>query len=239
VPIAATDWNEVTALATCGLVVGVAVALWGVWAARDAAQKDLIATREAAAAAERATRLQVEASYRPLLIDVPRFGPITPDMESFPDTEGGEGPSPLERSEMPNRINVQIGPRLWVKCDPREPYVELEDEPACVSVPLRNVGWGLAVVDEAVRVGVADQIYAVFVDRPRVPPGETTRVTVLFTPAYRADEATGFTLTVPYADFVGRQVTEAAVSLLEEESGVWRVESVDHVHPDDGSREQA
>jgi hypothetical protein len=200
---AAVDWNEVTAIGTWALLGGVIVAALGIKAARQAAQDDL------------------RASYRPLLIDVPRWGPVTADMESY--REG----SPAVTSGQ-NVVGVETGHRVWTEIDPREPYVELSQTRGIVSVPLRNVGRGLAVLNAAaVVVGVADSIETVVVDRPRVPPGETTRVTAYFKPSQDAEQASGFSVVVPYADFAGTQKTEATVLLLEETADAWRVSDIE------------
>jgi hypothetical protein len=156
---------------------------------------------------------------------VPRWGPVTADMESY------RGGPPTEASG-PKVVAVETGHGEWREIDPREPYVDLLHTPAIVSVPLRNVGRGLAVLDApAVTVDLADQLENVVVDRPRVPPGETTRVTAYFTLARSAEQATGFTVVVPYSDFAGEQQTEAKIALLEEKEDVWRVAHIDQFDP--------
>jgi hypothetical protein len=106
-----------------------------------------------------------------------------------------------------------------------------------VSVPLRNVGRGLAVINTdgvfiegpalGGRQGVA------LVRRERVAAGGTTRVTVRASVIVGSDRLTPgdrWVMTVPYADFAGRQRTVAVVSLscLLEPDGPWHVVDVDN-----------
>jgi hypothetical protein len=81
--MAATDWNEVTAIATGALaVLTFLLVIAAILAARYAksdietqlktSAEDLRATREATQTAQAMAQRQIEASHRPLLIDVPR-----------------------------------------------------------------------------------------------------------------------------------------------------------------------
>ena len=87
---AAIDWGEVTALATAALVF--AAALAALYAKRDidahlqTSAEDLHATREATKAAQEAAQRQLRASYRPLLIDLPAYGPIDENDEALEGT---------------------------------------------------------------------------------------------------------------------------------------------------------
>ncbi len=98
--------------------------------------------------------------------------------------------------------------------DPREVYVALSGPRINVAVPLRNVGNGLAVIHPAQvqllgprmlpqRVGE----YVTKIERPRVPPGETTRI--LHAPTISATEMADYpwnlTMRVPYWDFAGEE----------------------------------
>lgn len=62
------DWVEMTAIATTVLASGLGLTAIGVVVTSKAAKDDLIATRDAAQA-------QIEASHRPLLIDVTPTAP--------------------------------------------------------------------------------------------------------------------------------------------------------------------
>jgi hypothetical protein len=88
--MAATDWNEVTAIATGALaVLTFLLVIAAILAARYAksdietqlktSAEDLRATREATQTAQAMAQRQIDASHRPLLIDVPPDGPISYD----------------------------------------------------------------------------------------------------------------------------------------------------------------
>ena len=101
--------------------------------------------------------------------------------------------------------------------DPRIVYVN--PEKGYVGIPLRNVGAGLAVVDdEGLEVrGLDGQLEDVTVDRPRVPPGETTRVNIALLLA-EGEEAKVFSVTIPYGDLAGEQNTDVTVHLRRSEA---------------------
>jgi hypothetical protein len=94
-----------------------------------------------------------------------------------------------------------------------------------LSVPLRNVGRGLAVIDrDGVRIESRNiptdlryPLQAVFVSRVRVPGNETTRVTIDVRPNHidqkALTSANWWTITVPYTDFAGRQRTAAKIEI--------------------------
>jgi hypothetical protein len=221
--IATDHWSEVTAIATCVLAAGVIVAVWGVWETRTAAQSDLTATREAATAAEAAARRQIEASYRPLLIEVLRHGPIGPDMEAF------ENPTPSHRAILPKIIDISVG-ALTRSIDPRAVHVEGANGVAYVSVPLRNVGLGLAELHEGT-IGVwleGAEVHDTSVKRARVPPGETTRVSCSLTIGDTSD-LSRFSIQVPYWDLAGGQGAAAAVYLRQTSADTWEVEDVEQL----------
>jgi hypothetical protein len=121
------DWNEFTAIATGVLALGLIPTAIGIWitykAATDdlhatqraaelalmASREELQATREATQTAQAMAQRQLEASYRPLLIDVVPSGPISAS----------------------DPIEVGVGKRIKVKFpgghsdnfDPRQIYV--------------------------------------------------------------------------------------------------------------------
>jgi hypothetical protein len=123
------NWNEVTAIATGVLALGLIPTAIGIWVTYKAATDDLHATQDAAEAAQQASRdelqatreatqtaqvmaqCQIEASYRPLLIDVVPSGPI-----SVID--------PLMIGS-PRRIKVEFPGGHSGAFDPRQIYVAL------------------------------------------------------------------------------------------------------------------
>jgi hypothetical protein len=225
------DWSEVTAWATVALNGGVFVAVLSVRQDRRAADRSAAATRQATEQAKQAARearedarRQLEASYRPLLIEVLRNGPVTPDMEARTEQR-------LHAMTLPPTLEIEIGDAVWEPIDPRAVFVKVLHTEAIVSVPLRNIGRGLAVIKEgAVSLnGPVRSIDRVRVERPRVPPGETARITVSFTPSAHAEEATGFAVHVPYSDFAEGQATQAMIALSESSDGDWRVDHVEQL----------
>ncbi len=217
--VAAIDWSEVTALATGALVlVTVAlVAAAGVaalYAKRDidahlkTAADDLHATREATKAAQEGAQRQLRASYRPLLIELPPYGPAD---ENDPVLEAG----PAE-----GRVPLRFPGGHEGLAEPRGVYVALSGPRINVSVLLRNVGNGLAVI-HPMQVQLLGQRmlpqrlgeFLTVVERPRVPPGETTRI--LHAPTINHTEMADYpwvlTLRVPYWDFA---VEEGWVALI-------------------------
>jgi hypothetical protein len=206
------NWDEVTALATVVLAIGVPPAVWAAFRANRAAQDDLTATRGAATAAETAAHRQIEASFRPLLADVIRKGPVTDDMEAF--NAAGRW-----------RINIEIGDQN-LDIDPRIVWVTTTPEHTYFSVPMRNVGNGLAVINEHdVSVLGARCINEVQIRRPRVPPGETTRITCVFT-ADVPGAVESLLVNIPYTDFDEGQQLAASILIRRTSDGLWKVDSV-------------
>jgi hypothetical protein len=207
-PWLGVEWAAVTAIATAVLVAGIAVTLWGVSVTRKAATADLEATQS-----------QLRASYRPLLIEVLRDGPITPDMEATPNRHGQRG------EDMPAVIELNLaGAGMFI--DPRRVFVD--PSKGYVSVPLRNVGAGLAVLDpDALAVGgLQCEVDETTVDRPRVPPGETTRVNLALM-LVEGEEAKRFSVHVPYTDLAGEQRTKVEVYLRRSDNR-WEIEHLEH-----------
>jgi hypothetical protein len=104
-----------------------------------------------------------------------------------------------------------------------------------VSVPLRNVGRGLAVIDgsevEIKGAGIAHPEYRT-IQRYHVPVGETTRTDLIL--RYERDDTIGrgtaWQLSVPYVDFAGQQRTVAQIQIVDrgdDVKGPWLVERVD------------
>jgi hypothetical protein len=227
--IPATDWAEVTALATVGLaLLTLALVTAAVVAAHYAKQdvdahlrtsaEDLKATREATEAAQRAVQRQIEASHRPLLIDV---------------TETTSKPSDLD-PEHDVLLTFHNGEHV-AQTDWRHVYVGYTPGRIFVAVPLRNVGSGVAVLDTAgVRVtgdGIDKQPMDQAIHRERVPPGETTRILCAHNvkPSVKRRR---LQVLVPYQDFAGSQATVADVRLVCGDDDQWHVQSVTPVAPD-------
>jgi hypothetical protein len=156
-----------------------------------------------------------------LLIEVLREGPVTPDMGA------NENPTIQHRAILPWVASVTIGVTgPTVSIDPRTVYVDLTE--GWVSVPLRNVGRGLAVVHEVgARVDYLpfDELETT-VTRPRVPPGETTRVNfrVSEAPEYRRH----LSIRVPYTDLGLEQKEDVMVLLTRSPDDHWEVAAMVH-----------
>jgi hypothetical protein len=168
--------------------------------------------REAAAAERDLLRRQLAAGYRPLLVDVLTTAPVPDDMDL--------------------RLDVAQQP---IEFDPRTVFVEVDAAKVFISVPLRNVGRGLAVLD---RSGVeisgpglgAPERRAV--QRRHVPVHETTRIDIIAVHAVPEPTPTGtvWELRVPYADLAGTQRTVVRLQLVchgDDVQGPWLVEHVD------------
>jgi hypothetical protein len=187
---------------------------------------DLSTTREATAAAQAAVQRQIEASYRPLLIDIPPYGPIDPN-------------DPLIPTDSP-RIRLDFPGGHTDDADPRQVYVALSGSVVNIAVPLRNVGQGLAVIDPNTitvfgqRIGSME---APVVQRKRIPRGEITRI--LCTPRLTSPslEVAQYPWTlevrVPYCDFVGGQGAVVVVYLEQRFSdSEWTLRDIEQVAPD-------
>lgn len=196
-------------------------------------------TRQVRADAQREIDImqrQLEAEHRPLLIEVLPSGPILPDMGARPNPNI----APHRQGEQPFSIEIKFGQREGVEIDPRLVSVRLEGGAAYVSVPLRNVGRGLAVIDPASidLHGVAlGQVSWRVARRQRVPIGETTRIEVAAhcQVGVPIEQAEDWCLDVRYADFAGEQLTHAKISLNcpDGPQGAWYVIGVDQKLVDD------
>lgn len=187
---------------------------------------------------------QVGSGYRPLLVDVLTTAPAPDDMGALCDADIGQGPSATVHYS---------GPVVWTKLpgterrpfDPRTVFVLFEGGRIFLSVPLRNVGRGLAVIDgEGVELAgsLVGELRHRSIQRYHVPVGETTRID-LITAAHRWDHSYevmpgrvmfGITwdFAVPYTDFAGQQRTTARVQIVcrgEQVEGPWLVERVDQL----------
>jgi hypothetical protein len=143
---------------------------------------------------------QLEASYRPLLIDVVPSGPVSDNDAVLIASQG--------------RINVEFPGGHSEAFDPRQIYIGLGGGRINLAVPLRNVGNGVAAILPALIWVVGQRIGAMEgcnVQSKLVPPGETTRIVCAprLTQLEIADYPWSVILHVPYQDFAGGQVTIA------------------------------
>jgi hypothetical protein len=231
---AATDWTEITAEATIALaavsaVLAVAAIVAAVFTSRGlhTAAADLRATQESTTVAQEMAQRQIEASYRPLLIDVAPYGPVDPN-------------DPLVPADEP-RIRLDFPGGHTDVADPRQIYVHLSGPRANIAIPLRNVGQGLAIVDPALvsvygqRIG---EMGPPVVQRKRIPPGEITRI--LCTPRLVSAglEVATYPWTlevrVQYSDFIGGQGAVVVIYLEKQWSDTeWLLRDVEQIPPDE------
>ena len=179
----------------------------------------VLATRAATANARRAAAAELEvlqrqlaAGYRPVLVDVLTTAPAPDDMDA--------------------RLDVAQQPQDF---DPRTVFVKVDDAKVFISVPLRNVGRGLAVIDRS-GVGISGPSIGEpehrAVQRNHIPVGETTRIDVITAHAVEEPIPSGtiWELRVPYADFAGAQRTVVGLQIVcrgDDARGPWLVERVD------------
>ena len=197
---------------------------------------------------------QVGSGYRPLLVDVLTSAPAPDDMGAEYDVEWQQGP---------NASVHESGPVVWTKLpamerkmfDPRTAFVLFQGGKIFLSIPLRNVGRGLAVIDgDGVKLTgslIGDTEWRT-IQRHHVPVGETTRIDFI-TVAHRWDHSyevvpgrvmfgIAWELAVPYLDFAGEQRTIARVQIVcrgEQIEGPWLVERVDQESPNEDEETSA
>ncbi len=232
--LAATDWAQTTAEATVALAVvtgalavAAIIAAAFTWRGLRTAAEDLRATQDATTVAQEMAQRQIEASYRPLLIDVPPYGPIDPS-------------DPLVPADEP-RIRLDFPGGHSDVADPRQIYVHLSGPRANIAIPLRNVGQGLAVVDPALvsvygqRIG---EMEPPVVQRKRIPPGEITRILCVPRLVSAGLEVARYPWTlevrVPYSDFIGGQGAVVVIYLEQQLSDTeWLLKDVEQIPPDE------
>jgi hypothetical protein len=175
-------------------------------------------------------RQRVEAGGRPVLADVLLTAPVPADMGA---EEGTAGPT-IETS-LPG-----IQPR---RIDPRRPFVAFEGDKVYLSVPLRNVGGGLAVIDAgavALTGSLVGELEYRAVQREHVPVGETTRIDLIAgrLPGEPTDPSdTTWELTVPYSDPGQGQRTVARLQITGRGED-WFIEHVEQEPVRDHSEER-
>ena len=178
-----------------------------------------------------ALRRQFGAEHRPLLVDVLTSAPVPVDMGAQVDAppEYVAASSPWIETRFPG-----FEPEHF---DPRTVFVKFTGGMIYISVPLRNVGRGLAVIDcggvEIEGAGIARAEYMT-IQRYHVPVDETTRIDLIM--RYVRDDTIGrgtqWLLNVPYVDFAGQQRTVAKIQIVnrsDDVHGPWAVERVDQV----------
>ena len=162
------------------------------------------------------------AEHRPLLVDVLSSAPVPRDMDTRASAFPGLEPRPF---------------------DPRTVFVAFEAEKIYVSVPLRNVGRGLAVVDGggvALAGPLVGNVEYRTVQREHVPVEETTRIDLIAIylteqgsdPSEQGSTMRGIAwqLTVPYSDFAGQQRALARLQIVcrgGDITGPWLVDRVE------------
>ncbi len=209
---ALADATLVLAAATVALAV---ISVRGIRSARADVTRQIDAMRTATYEQLAAAREELDAAHRPLLIEVFANGPIYPDMGARSNPSISRAPG----REISETIALRFDGTAPSEIDPRFVFVHFERGMAFISVPLRNVGRGLAVVVESDIAANGDALYDLkappSASRVRVPIGETTRVNIIV--RQQAGVAVGagdqWTITVPYTDFAGRQRSVARVVL--------------------------
>jgi hypothetical protein len=176
----------------------------------EATREGVQVAREQAQAAQRHAQTvqdQVEAARRPLLIDV---------------TENATGPSDLDPDQFVE-LDFGVGPPV-TGVDWRRAFVDCSESHIRVALPLRNVGAGVAVIEEAgseldgraeERALLDGEPKRMAIHRERVAPGETTRILCVGERVGDDDSyrPTSLEVGVRYGDYLGGQRTLARVSL--------------------------
>jgi hypothetical protein len=152
---------------------------------------------------------QFGAGHRPLLVDVLTTASPPDDMGALygittqpTPNNYVDHPGPVIETEFPGHEPTFFDPRII--------FVQFQSALIYISVPLRNVGRGLAVIDgDGVEIegpGIAHR-EDLAIQREHVPVGETTRVNLIL--RYVRDDTIGrdtrWLLSVPCVDFGGQQ----------------------------------
>jgi hypothetical protein len=239
---------DLTATATL-ILAGITLALAiGTVALVVVTRQGTTQAREHAKAELKVLERQVGAGYRPLLVDVLTAAPATPDMGAEMNVQA--------RSR--GQDVVYSGPTVETKLpgieparfDPRMAFVLFQAGKIYLSVPLRNVGRGLAAIDGGgveLAGSMVGQLEYRTIEREHVPVGETTRIDLITVylrqPASDLAEqghtlrGISWRLTVPYRDFAGEQRTVARLQIVcrgDDVNGPWLVERADQ----ESSRDQ-
>jgi hypothetical protein len=155
-----------------------------------------------------------------VLIEVLRNGPITPDMEAF------DNPDPKELAALPKFVELTLGPKR--KVDPRLADVVFDNRFTYVSVPLRNIGRGLATVTAVVTTKEGDTVTGWQATRPNVPPGETTRVDFILDIGGPEQQPQELSFLVAYSDIEDGKPVGARVTLEQDaRTDKWHIARVE------------
>lgn len=203
------------------------------------ASQEIAAAKDAADRQVTEMRSQLDAANRPLLIEVDPNGPIYADMGA----RANPNIRPRSEGSVPETITVRFG-LADVELDPRETYVTFTGGLAHVSVPLRNVGRGLACIHspgirfEGENIPGTEWLH---VRRERVPTGESTRISLIvrYPPGIdipsldSRSETRPWVIHVPYMDFAGRQPAYTSIHLTratnDSADGGWLVTNVEQI----------
>lgn len=212
-----TDWitaisTLVLALFTIALVVVTGLTVRHAQRAYNAERIDAIKDRDTQL---KAIGAQIMAQYRPTLIEVQPSGPIYPEMGAQTTPTGQQ------------LLDFQFG-TFKEKVDPRVPFVHLTPTEIIISFALRNVGFGLAIIDpEKVRFfGPEIAAFALpEVHRPRVPVGETARLDfqARFKSPGTMPRLEDWVFYVEYTDYRGLQPIVAGFGLRQDPMDQWYV----------------
>ena len=207
-------------------------------------------TRQARGAAADELKMlarQVGSTYRPLLVDVLPEAPALPDMGALYDVT--EQPNPNAYIKHPGPVVQTRLPGLApTYFDPRTTFVSFQGAQIFISVALRNVGNGMAVIDDD-GIALSGPMVGGFrwrlAQHYHVPVAESTRIDIVVT--YVREEATElatragtlrgvkWNLVVPYHDFAGEQPAKVRLEIVcrgDEVSGPWEVGSAVQVTDD-------
>lgn len=218
---------------TLALVVATVALVWATRAGTAEARRDAKAELDL-------LQRQIGAGYRPLLVDVLLGAPTPPDMGARQLTvQLGDDPTARGAAMRVETKLPGIEPTL---IDPRSVFVLFQAMKIYISVPLRNVGRGLAVIDGGnveLRGPLVGALEYRTIQRYHVPVGETTRIDLIAT--YLRQQARDLTtqghtlrgivweLLVPYTDFAGQQRTVSRLEMVcrgDDVKGPWLVERV-------------
>ncbi len=242
----ATSSDNLTSIATLALA-GITLGLAAATVALVLVTRAATAQARADARAEvKILKRQVGAGYRPLLVDVLTTGPVPADMGALYDVTWSQGPNATVHEPGPV-VETKLPAMELRMFDPRTIFVLFQAAKIYLSVAVRNVGRGLAVIDGD-GVELAGPLVGALeyrtIHRYHVPVGETTRID-LITRAYRwtaSEEVVpgrvmfgiAWELAVPYLDFAGEQRTTARLQIVcrgEDVNGPWVVERVEQESP--------
>jgi hypothetical protein len=151
---------------------------------------------------------QLRASVRPLLVEVKPYAAPPPDLGGHLDPATGR-----------HRYNIEFPDDFQVSdWDGRRPFVYANPgERLRVSIVLRNVGTGLALIkSDEVRLTADEQMKVALrrVRYPRLPAGESTRVNLVFEgPRCSKSQTEPITVVVPYSDLSDQHRESALVRL--------------------------